>query len=70
MLRMTKLEHIQETIASLDQADLKTLSDWFSDYKFGLWDSQIEADANSGKLDKVIARVRENIKAGRTRPLA
>ena len=66
---MTKLEQIQSTITSLDPGDLKKLEDWIADYKFGLWDQQIETDAKSGKLDHVIARVRENIKAGRTRPL-
>ena len=66
---MTKLQQIQDTIASLDPADLKELEVWIADYKFALWDQQLEADAKAGRLDHLIEKVRQNIKEGLTRSL-
>ncbi len=66
---MTKLEKIEQDIASLDPKDVRKLADWLEEYKADLWDQQIEADAKAGKLDKLIANAKDEIAAGKTRPL-
>ncbi len=55
-LPMTKLEKIEQQIATLDPADIRKLSDWLAEYQADLWDRQIEADAKAGKLDKLVNR--------------
>lgn len=66
---MTKLEKIEQDIALLNKADLKKLSDWLDEYKADLWDEQIKADAEAGKLDKLFAEAKAEIAAGKVRPL-
>jgi hypothetical protein len=33
------------------------------------WEKQVERDSNSGKLDHLLAELKEDIKAGRVKPL-
>lgn len=66
---MTKLEKIEQDISALSKADLRKLSDWLDEYKSDLWDRQIEADARSGKLDKLVAEAKAQAAAGKFRPL-
>lgn len=66
---MTKLEKIEQDIASLSKSDLQKLSDWLDDYKADLWDRQIEEDAKAGRLDKFAEQALADHKAGRTKPL-
>ena len=33
------------------------------------WEKQIERDSNAGKLDHLLAELKEDIKAGRVKPL-
>ena len=66
---MTKLEKIEQEIASLNPADVRKLADWIEEYKEELWDRQIEADAKAGKLDKLVENAQKEIAAGKVRPL-
>jgi hypothetical protein len=66
---MTKLEKIEQDIASLESADLRKLSDWLAEYQADLWDKQIEEDSKAGKLDKLFAEAKAEIAAGKVRPL-
>jgi hypothetical protein len=66
---MTKLEKIEQEIAALDPKDVRKLADWLDEYTNELWDRQIEADAKAGKLDKLIGDARNEIAAGKVRPL-
>jgi hypothetical protein len=66
---MTKLEKIEQDIASLDPADLRKLSDWLDEYKADLWDEQIKADAEAGRLDKFIAEAKAEVASGKLRDL-
>jgi hypothetical protein len=62
---MTKLEDIEAAIAELSPEDIAKLRDWFEEFEARLFDERIERDAKAGKLDKLIADVRANHKAGR-----
>ncbi len=66
---MTKLEKIEQDIASLDPKDVRKLAEWLDEYKAELWDQQIEADAKAGRLDGFIENAHKEIAAGKVRPL-
>jgi hypothetical protein len=67
--QMTKLEKIEQDIASLSKADLKDLSKWLDEFNADVWDKQIEDDAAAGKLDKLISAAKAQAAAGKVRPL-
>ena len=66
---MTKLEQIEKSVAELSKEELKAFAAWFAELQADLWDRQIEADAKTGKLDKLAAKAIADHRAGRTRPL-
>ena len=48
---MGYVEKIEAQIAALPEADLRIFREWFTNYDAARWDSKIDADAISGKLD-------------------
>lgn len=66
---MTKLEKIEQEIASLSPADVNKLADWLAEYKAALWDLRIEADAKSGKLNSLIKNAKNELAEGKVRAL-
>ena len=62
---MTKLEKIEQDIASLGPSDVAKLAEWLAEYQSDLWDRQIEADAKAGRLDKLMENARAEIAAGK-----
>ena len=53
------INEIQQAITKLSPEELARLREWFEEYHTGFWDTQIEADVKSGRLDKLIAKVDE-----------
>ncbi|MBI2688046.1 MAG: hypothetical protein HYX27_17190 [Acidobacteria bacterium] len=66
---MSRVESIEEQIAALDQSELKTLREWFAQHDAEMWDRQIEADAGTGKLDRMAESALADHKAGLTTDL-
>jgi hypothetical protein len=66
---MTKLEQIEKSVASLSDEELKSFAEWFDELRWERWDRQIESDAKSGKLDRLVADARAEIAAGKVKPL-
>lgn len=66
---MTKLEKIENEISSLSNEDFRKLADWIAERREAMWDRQIEADAESGKLDALAGEALLAHRSGRTRPL-
>ena len=66
---MTKLEQIEKSVAELSAEELKAFAAWFEALRADMWDRQIEADAKSGRLDKLAEQALADYRAGRTRPL-
>ncbi len=64
---MRKVEHIERQISELSREEFVELRDWVLERDWAAWDAQIEADARSGKLDKLLEEARSDFKAGRTR---
>jgi hypothetical protein len=66
---MTTLAEIQSAVTELSDEERAKLREWLEEYDAGLWDKQIEADYAAGRLDAILAKVDEDIKEGRIRPL-
>ncbi len=54
MMNLAQVEEIQVAIESLPYPEYVRLRQWFSERDWKEWDRQIEADAESGKLDFLI----------------
>ena len=68
-LPMRKVEHIERQIGELSREEFAELRDWVLQRDWASWDTQVEADARSGKLDKLLEDARTDFKEGRTREL-
>jgi hypothetical protein len=66
---MRKVEHIERQIGELSREEFAELRDWVLERDWVAWDAQIEADARSGKLDKLLEEAQADFKSGRTREL-
>lgn len=66
---MTDLAEIESAIQKLPQSEVRQLVDRLQEYLENEWDKQIEADANSGKLNDLIARAEADIDAGQVKRL-
>lgn len=66
---MTKLEKIEQDIATLAPDELARFRAWFAEYDAANWDAEIEADARSGRFDALGDAALAAHRAGRNRPL-
>jgi len=64
---MSELEELERRIRSLPPEELAKFREWFYGFDYLLWDRQIEADSNAGKLDKLAAEALADYKAGKAR---
>ena len=53
---MTTTE-IEQAVTQLPPQELTRFRAWFDEYYAQIWDKQIEEDAKSGRLDKLVAEV-------------
>ncbi len=63
------VKEIEEAITQLAPADLAELKNWWDSHQAELWDHQIEADLEAGRLDSLLAEVDQEYEAGLARPL-
>ncbi|MEH2107132.1 hypothetical protein [Nostoc sp.] len=66
---MNSLPEIEAAIMQLSKGEMRDLSNWLQEYLNDTWDKQIEADAKSGRLDRLIQRAKADIEANRVKPL-
>lgn len=66
---MNSLPEIEQAIMRLSKDDIYKLSDWLQTYLNNSWDRQIEADAKSGRLDKLLQQVNKDIDNNRVKLL-
>ena len=50
---MRNAKDIEEAIESLPKAELNEFRAWFAQYDAEIWDTKIEEDTLSGKLDRL-----------------
>jgi hypothetical protein len=65
---MTKLEKSEQDVSGLTKKDLKRFSARFNEFRSDLWDAQIAADVENGKLDGLIARAKRQVAGGKVGP--
>ena len=66
---MRKVEDIEQQIRELSSAEFAELRNWVLERDWIAWDAQIEADASSGKLDKLVSEARADFDRGKARRL-
>ena len=63
------ITELEQAVTQLSEQELALFRAWFDEYYAQIWDKQIEEDAKSGRLDKLIAEVNEEYNAGLSKPL-
>jgi hypothetical protein len=63
---MTRVQGLEQEVRKLAPSELAALRKWFQDYDSDQWDSQIEEDALTGKLDRLAQKALADHKAGKT----
>ncbi|MGH9594497.1 MAG: hypothetical protein ACRD5L_15505 [Bryobacteraceae bacterium] len=63
------VDEIKKRITKLSDEDRAKLRAWWEDQDAAEWDRQMEADAASGKLDKLFEEALGDLKAGRTKEI-
>ena len=66
---MSTVTEIQEAIRGLAKDDYDQLMRWLEEYDWRLWDSVIEADSKSGKLDFLAQEAKNAKERGTLRDL-
>ncbi len=62
------VREIETAITKLSPRDLAEFAAWFADYHNREWDTQIERDLDSGRLDAFLAEAEAEYEAGRAKP--
>jgi hypothetical protein len=62
---MSELEERENRIRNLPPEDLARFRAWFVEFDHVLWDRQIQSDAKSGKLDRLVNEALADYKAGK-----
>ena len=66
---MRKVEDIEQQISELSSSEFAELRDWVLERDWVAWDAQIERDAGSGKLDKLVSDAKADFDSGKARKL-
>lgn len=66
---MTRIQKLEQEVRKLAPGELAAFRKWFRDYDSDQWDSQIEEDALTGKLDRLAQKALADHKAGKTSQL-
>ena len=66
---MTKVEELEIVIDALPREEYSQLRQWFLERDWEAWDREIEADAESGKLDFLLREAAEAKKGQRLKDL-
>ena len=64
---MATVESLENSIKQLSAADLAKFRAWFAEFDAAAWDSQVESDAASGKLDGLAQEALAEYKNGTAR---
>jgi len=59
------VKEIETAISQLPPAKVAELADWFEEFHAQLWDTQIEQDLKSGRLDTLLDEVKQDMESGR-----
>jgi hypothetical protein len=66
---MSAVQEIEQAVSRLSSRDLVRFRVWFEVFDAKVWDKQFEADAKSGKLDKLANQAIADFRAGKCKEL-
>ncbi len=66
---MENVKSIEKAVESLPPLELAEFRRWFAEFDAAAWDTQIERDAESGKLDRLAEEALADYRVGSTREL-
>jgi hypothetical protein len=66
---MTRVEQLEQQIVELNPEEFAQLREWLMEQDWADWDRQIERDAASGKLDRLVKQALADHSAGKSRLL-
>ncbi|MBE3037467.1 MAG: hypothetical protein IMZ62_01445 [Chloroflexi bacterium] len=63
------IQELKQAVIQLPPKDLVRFREWFDEFDAQIWDKQFEADAESGKIDKIAEQALNNYRAGKDKEL-
>lgn len=66
---MTRIQEIKDAVISLPVDEYRQFRNWFLERDWEEWDSQIQADSESGKLDFLVKEAMDEKGRGKLRDL-
>ena len=66
---MSTVAEIERALQTIPLDDARKVADWLQHYLDEKWDTQIDADIDAGRLDKLADKAIEDCRAGRVKPL-
>lgn len=56
---MAKIDELKAEIESLPSEEFAEISRWLSEKNWAIWDNEIDADSQAGRLDFLVREARE-----------
>ena len=66
---MSTVADIEKALQTIPLEDARRVADWLQHYLDEKWDTQMDADIDSGRLDKLADNAIEDYRAGRVKLL-
>jgi transcriptional accessory protein Tex/SPT6 len=66
---MNTVEEIKLAIEKLPTEEIEAVAKWLEGLREEMWDKKIAADAQAGRLDKLIEEAEQDYRAGHCKPL-
>jgi hypothetical protein len=65
---MSTVQEIEAAIRKLPPKEIEAVADWLAELREEMWDRQIAADAQSGKLNSLIQEAKTEYRASKATP--
>lgn len=63
---MSKVEKLEQQVQSLSPEELAEFRAWYEKFDWAVWDAQVAADAQAGKLDALADKALRDHASGKT----
>ena len=61
------IQELEQAVTDLPPKELARFREWFDEFDAQAWDKQMEADAGSGKFDKIAEQAGNDYQAGKAK---
>ncbi|MGB8215562.1 MAG: hypothetical protein WCE68_18585 [Anaerolineales bacterium] len=61
------IQELEQAVTDLPPKELARFREWFDEFDAQAWDKQMEADAGSGKFDKIAEQAGNDCQAGKAK---